>query len=174
MKHNVFVIVTGIYLLSSTAYAQTAYVGIGAGSARYYDNILDDTDTGLNIYGGIKFNEYFGLELSYTDFGKQEDEFTSVYTFDVSVEVVGLGFSAVGFLPISDNLGLLGKLGVIDLEADLTFDAHPESKDGSDLFYGIGAEYRLSEQFSFRSVWEIVVANRADFDMLSINAQFNF
>jgi OOP family OmpA-OmpF porin len=168
------VIATGIYLLSSTAYAQNAYLGIGVGSANYSDNNLDDSGTSFNIYVGIKVNEHIGLELSYVDFGKQEDEFTSVYTFDASVEATGLGFSAIGFVPIRDNFNLLGKLGVIGLEADLTLGANHESDDGYDLLYGLGAEYRFSERLSIRGTWESILLENIDFDMLSINAQFYF
>jgi OOP family OmpA-OmpF porin len=174
MKYHLCVIVTGFFFLSSTTYAQNPYLGIGVGSASYSDNNLDDADTGFTIYVGTKVNEHIGLELSYTDFGKQEDKYTSVYTFEASVKATGLGFSAIGFVPISRNFILLGKVGVIALEADLTLGTNSESDDGYDLLYGLGAEYRFSKQFSVRGAWEFIALEKIDFDMLSINAQFSF
>ncbi|MEJ2405870.1 MAG: outer membrane beta-barrel protein [Candidatus Thiodiazotropha sp.] len=99
-----------MFLLSSAAYAQGGYFGFGIGNATYSEDDFDESNTGFNFYGGFRASENFGVELSYTDFGKQESNY---YGYDASVEVTGLSLSAVGFLPVSDNVDLFGKIGLM-------------------------------------------------------------
>jgi OOP family OmpA-OmpF porin len=182
-----------MFFLSSAAFAQNAYMGIGMGLASYsesyseldtdgyFDYSFDDSDTGFNIYGGLKFNEYFGFELSYTDFGKQNGSM-SIYDYlydvggiyDASLEVSGFGVSVVGFFPLSDDLNLFLKAGTFAWDVDLSVGPYSGSDDDSDLLFGFGAEYRLNDQFSLRGAWEMVDVEGADLDMLSVNAQINF
>jgi OOP family OmpA-OmpF porin len=151
------------------------YLGFGIGSANYSENSFDDSDTGFSIYGGIKANEHFGLELSYTDFGEQEGTFTFFnYTYDTDVKASGLGLSVIGLLPINDNFNLFVKAGMIALGIDVGIASFSVSDDSSEPLFGFGAEYQLTDQFSLRGAWEMVDIEGADLDMLSINAQFNF
>ena len=110
MKESLRLALLGMSFLSPAVFAQGAYLGAGFGTANYSEDNFEDSDTGFNFFGGMRFNENFGIELSYTDFGKQEDRF---YGYDASVEVTGLGLSAVAFLPVSENFDLFGKLGLL-------------------------------------------------------------
>jgi OOP family OmpA-OmpF porin len=180
MKKYFRVAIIGTFFLSTATFAQNGYLGFGVGSASYSEGPIDDSGTGFNIYGGYKANENFGFELQYTDFGKQEGTYTYYNnTFDTTAEISGLGLSAVGFLPFSDSFDLFLKLGVFAWDIDgsienASFGSHSGSDDGSDLLFGLGAEYQLSEQFSIRGAWEMVDNEDGDLDMLSINAQLNF
>lgn len=171
MKKSLRIALLGMSFLSPAVFAQGGYLGAGFGTANYTEDEFDDSDTGIKFFGGLRSGENFGVELSYLDFGKQEANF---YGFDASVEITGVGVSIVGFLPINDDFELFGKAGVLAWDVDVTLDSYTASDDGSDLFLGFGASYRLAEQFAIRAEWEFVDLDGADLDMLSISAQFNF
>lgn len=161
----------GMSFLSNAVLAENGYFGFGVGSATYTEDDFEESDTGLNIYGGVKANQNLGLEVSYMDFGKQEGNY---YGYDASVEATGIGFAAVGFLPLSDNFDLFGKVGLLAWDVDVSLGGLSGNDDGSDLLFGFGAVFQLSEQFALRGAWEFVDLDGADLDMLSINAQINF
>ena len=171
MKKGLRLALLGMGFLSSAVFAQGGYLGAGFGSANYSEDNFEDSDTGLNIFGGMRFNENFALELSYMDFGKQEDSF---YGYDASVEVTGLGFSVVGILPIDEKFEIFGKLGLFSWDVDVTLDSYKTSDDGSDAMIGLGAAYHINEQFDIRAEWNVIDVDGADLDMLSVGAQFNF
>lgn len=171
MKKYLTLAVATTCLISSTAFAQGGYFGFGVGSATYSEDDFDETDTGLNLYGGARVNENLGLEVSYTDFGKQEGDY---YGYDASVEVTGLGFSMVGYLPLSNEFDLFGKVGLMAWDADVELGPLYGSDDGTDLLFGFGATFHANEQFSLRGAWEFLDLDEGDLDMISINAQFNF
>ncbi|MGD9164703.1 MAG: outer membrane beta-barrel protein [Chromatiales bacterium] len=180
MKKQVSVAVFGTFFLSPAAFAQNGYLGIGLGSASY-SAFVDESDTGFSIYGGFKANEYFGLELQYTDFGTQLGTSDTYFKlFETTVEISGLGFSGVGFLPLSPNFDLFLKAGVfawnVDESVDSTVSIGSDSDDGDgyDPLFGFGAEYQFTDHFSIRSAWETVNVEGSYIDMFSISAQLNF
>ncbi|MEJ2463774.1 MAG: outer membrane beta-barrel protein [Candidatus Thiodiazotropha sp.] len=171
MKKYIQIAFMGFCFLSSAVYAQSGYFGFGVGTANYSEANFDESDTGLNIYGGFLANENLGFEISYTDFGKEEGNYLG---YDASVEVTGLGLSAIGFLPLSNDFNLFGKVGLMAWDADIGLGPFSDSTDGSDLLFGFGATYQISDQFSLRGAWEFVDLDEGELDMLSINAQINF
>lgn len=171
MKKQLSLALLSLSLLTPAVQAQEGYFGIGLGTASYSEDDFEESDTGLNLFVGFTPNENIGLEISYTDFGKQEGDY---YGYDASVEVTGLGFSAVGFLPVSDNVDLFAKVGMLSWDADVELGSLYGSDDGTDLMFGFGATIKLSEQFSLRGAWDFVDLDGGDLDMLSINAQINF
>ncbi|MGD9170543.1 MAG: outer membrane beta-barrel protein [Candidatus Thiodiazotropha sp.] len=183
MKYYGSAALLGMLFLSPAAFAQNGYLGFGMGLANYSDRNSDgyldysfnDSDTGINIYGGQKINEYFALEMSYTHFGKQEGSF-SFYdtTYDTNVEVFGFGVSVVGFYPVSDNLNLFLKIGTFDWDVNVNIDSVSGRGNDSELLLGFGGEFRFTKKFSLRTAWEMVDIEGADLDILSVNAQFNF
>ncbi len=54
----------GFRILSNAVYAQSGYFGFGVGTANHSEDHFDESDTGLNIYGGLLANETLGLEIS--------------------------------------------------------------------------------------------------------------
>ncbi len=171
MKQHLALTMAGMFLLSPAVYAQGGYFGLGIGTATYSEADFDESDTGLNIYGGLRASENLGFELSYSDFGKPEGNY---FGYNASVEVTGLGFSVVGFLPVSNNFDLFGKVGLMAWDADVTLGPVSASDDGSDLLFGFGATYHFNDQFALRGAWEFVDLDEGELDMLSINAQINF
>ncbi|MDW7748882.1 outer membrane beta-barrel protein [Halomonas sp.] len=153
------------------------YLGAGIGHASLDNDSLDqlddagystdDSDTGYKLFAGYQFNPNFAVEASYLDFG----EFTAdaaitdgvnVASESVKAEAEGFGFALVGKLPIQNGFSVHGKLGMIAWDGDAydtvkvngqTFIDTKLSADGTDPFYGIGAEYEI-DRIMMRAEYE--------------------
>jgi OOP family OmpA-OmpF porin len=115
-------------LAQPTAGIRTApawYVGAGAGVS-YYDlksedrNLVpsiatqgfDSTGFGWKLFGGYRFNQYFGLEGSYTDLGNTSGGLRyAAHSWNVA---------AVGRVPFGTGFYLQGKLGAAFTRAQST------------------------------------------------------
>ena len=171
MKRIAMCLLAGSALLSQGAFAQNAYLGAAIGSTSYSEDGFDETDDGFKLNAGIRINENFAIEGNYIDFGRPEGPF---YGIDSSVRVDGFGLSALGIMPISDEFELFGKVGLFGWNADIKVGPFSSTDDGTDVIYGFGAAYRLSDQLSLRAEWEFVDLEGGDLDMLSIGAQLDF
>ena len=117
----------------------------------------DDSDIGYKVYAGYQFNPNFAVEASYVDFGKFEANATVMagepIAANASASIDGFGFALVGKLPIQNGFNVYGKLGMVAWDADLDVNlnslsgdfATSDGEDGSDPFYGIGAEYEINQ-----------------------------
>ncbi|SFU51532.1 Opacity protein [Polaromonas sp. YR568] len=111
----------------------------------------ESKDTSYNIYGGSYFNNNFGLELGYTDFGK-------VNRGGGQTEAEGINLSLVGRLPLSNSFNLLGKLGTTYGRTRVS--ALPASglASGNEsdwgVSYGIGAEWAFTPALSAVLAWD--------------------
>ncbi len=141
---------------SSSGYSMYApgsgYVGFNAGRSRYGDRtpglggfINDRNNNAYSLYGGSYFNNNFGLELGYNDFGR-------VNRFGGSTTANGISLSLVGKVPLGQTFNLLGRLGGSYIRTDVS--AAPASgvaggRDSRfDVSYGIGAEWNFTPAWS--------------------------
>ena len=157
------------------------YAGAGIGSTTIGDDDLDDTgfddsDTGFKVFGGYTFNQNFGVEVSYFDFGEGSAE---AGNSSVSVGVTGLAASAVGRLPINDMFAVFGKLGFASYDVDLDFSNVPGFGNGhlsdsdSDMIYGVGGALSFGGNFEARLEYEALNID-GDASMISISGLFRF
>ena len=72
----------------------------------------------FKVFGGYDFNQNFGVEVSYVDFGEAS---ISEAGDSLSVGVSALTASAVGRLPVSDMFTVFGKLGFASYDVDVDF-----------------------------------------------------
>ena len=127
------------------------YVGLNIGPSDYSLGngfgpfSSDKHDTVYNIYTGSFFNNNFGLELGYTNFGK-------IDRAGGTTKAQGINLSLVGRAPISPSFNLLGKLGTTYGRTEVS--AFPDAgvasgrETGFGVSYGLGAEYVFSPQLS--------------------------
>lgn len=140
--------------------AEGPYLGAGIGQAKVDNDTLDsleqagantdDSDTATKLFAGYRFNPNFAVEASYLDFGDSTASASSGSdSANLKLGIDGFGAALVGRLPIQGGLSIHGKLGMIAWDADLSgsvFDngqsyQASSSEDGTDPFYGVGAEY---------------------------------
>lgn len=129
----------------------SGYVGLSVGKSDFaLDNGIgifgsDQGDTSYGIQAGGYFNNNFGIELGYTDFG-------TVNRAGGSTSADGINLSLIGKMPLNPSFNLLGKVGTTYSRTDVT--AHPfsgvasGSESGFGLSYGIGVEFVFTPQLS--------------------------
>ncbi len=127
------------------------YVGFNAGETDFGLNngtglfSNDRKSTAYNLYGGTYFNNNFGVELGYINFG-------TVSRGGGSSKAEGLNLALVARAPLSESFNLLGKLGTTYARTDVSSQPGSGIPSGSDngfgLAYGIGAEYAFNTQIS--------------------------
>lgn len=152
------------------------YAGAGAGLAHIEIDEsgvdFDSDDLGWKLFAGYRFNEYFGVEGGYVDFGDQDDSFAGT---NVKVDAYGWDLFAVGFLPVAEDWDLFGKLGVIAWDADVKALGQTEGDDGEDLAVGAGAAWHVNETFSLRAEFEYFDIDDTDeVWLLSLGGSFRF
>jgi len=175
---------TALLLTSAIPLAAQAgpegYVGASIGNARLDDNFggfLIDTDTNAyNFIGGNQFNENFGIEAGYLNFG----DFTQ--SVDLGgllsrTDITGDGWTlgATLALPLTNNLSLFGKGGVFYWDADISIDGFSIDTPGDDNpYYGAGLKVDLGDRFSLTGDWTVYEFDVVETDVISIGFNYRF
>ncbi|CAH0991546.1 Outer membrane protein A [Sinobacterium norvegicum] len=119
---------------------------VSAGAADLFVNEIKRDDTGYNFTGGYQFNQYFGVEASYYDFGSVSRSYGDV---NAKAKANAWGFAAVGTLPISEQFSLYGKLGASQFNSELKYSDDIGTAKYSDkdftAYYGIGASFAVTQ-----------------------------
>lgn len=139
-KNAAFAVAT--LAVSSLAFAQTGYVGIGAGESSTDVNSGTSRDTSYKLYAGYDFNKNWGIEGAWSDLGKPS--FPQGDARETAWSLAGKGM-----LPINDRFGLFAKLGATRNKRDLGGD-----NSRTDLLAGVGAEYNFNRQVGLRLEYE--------------------
>ena len=179
-----------LLLTSSYVFAEDGkfYIGASGGQADYDSKItgltgtskLDEEDTAWKIYTGYRWENNFGLEIQYADFGEVSisgnngDQFTdgkgtalvfAINNAKIYSEVKSYGIAASYSFPLHENFSLFGKAGIHrwDLEtADNASGSYPD-EDGTEPFGGLGAEFSY-ENFALRVEYERYKIDSDDID----------
>jgi OOP family OmpA-OmpF porin len=152
LKKIMFVaMLTAIFISSTYAKEKKAYVGLSLGQSDY-----SDTDSGLSkpigydIFVGYKFNKYVALEGEFRDFGKAKKTENLVET---SYTLTEAGISVIGSYPIN-KVSLFAKLGmhswILNYENTGPGFSRTGTESGTNMFYGIGADYEITKRVSVR------------------------
>ncbi len=126
---------------------------------------FDADDNSYKIFFGFRFLKFFGVEGEYVDFGEFEDA-------GVKFEATSFSAYAVGALQIW-RFDLFAKAGLASWDQE--FKSGPGSDDtGTDIAYGVGGAFRITERVWVRAEWEVFEVDDADLDMASLGADFRF
>lgn len=161
--------------MTGTATAQNSlYAGASIGQATIDGcsglTNCDDEDTGWKVFGGWELNRNIAIEAAWVDLG----EFSgSIGESAVSAEVDGWVLAGKGMLPITEQFGVFAKLGMMMWDVDARGAASGLDDDGTDLVYGLGAQYMFTDQFGVVGEWEWYDIDN-DVDLFSIGALFKF
>lgn len=181
LKSSAALILLATLIGSFCAQAEDAgwYLGASIGRSSVDEDLdgatLDDDATAFRLYGGFDFNEYFGVEAQYIDFGTIEESASiGALTVNVDADANGFGLAGVGRLPLSEKFSLSGKLGFHAWDVDLTTNGIDDSDSDQDLYLGAGAEFRFAD--TWRVVGEVERYTLDDVDVLvfSLGARVRF
>jgi len=158
----------------------------GAAMSSIYDR---DLDTGFNVVGGYQFNDYFAIEGGYFDLGRFGYNAITVPagTVNGDISLRGINLDVLGFLPITENLSVFGRVGANYSEAKDSFsatgpititDPDPSRRDVN-YKLGLGVQYRLTPSLATRLEIERyrvddAIGNRGDIDQLSVGLVYRF
>lgn len=172
--------VAAMVLFGTTTYAADngIYLGASVGQSRVnFEESFEGQDldfeadsTGFKGILGWRFLDWLAVEANYVDLGSGDDK---VLGQRVESDVSGLSLSAVGFLPVGP-VDLFARVGAIDWDAELSGGGARAEGDGTDLAYGIGAQFRVWS-LSLRAEYErFDVEDLDDVDMVSLGVTWTF
>jgi opacity protein-like surface antigen len=117
---------------------------------------------GADMFLGMRFNENFGAEAGYSFLKKSHNVFTNAnnkYVLDVKMRNAHI--DAIGYLPVADDLELLGSVGLGRLSTkiqekfndrvlQLSNEEKKLTKTKTGIRLGLGAQYKLTENVGTR------------------------
>jgi OOP family OmpA-OmpF porin len=170
----------GLFSLSTQAADNGIYLGASVGqSSTEYDQSFegenfnfDASSTGFKAIAGWRFLDWLAVEGNYVDLGSGDDKLLGER---IETDIDGVSLSAVGFVPVGP-VDLFARVGAINWNADLEAPGLgiSGSDDGTDLTYGIGAQFRVWS-LSLRAEYEIFDISDADnVDMVSLGVTWTF
>jgi outer membrane immunogenic protein len=122
---------------------------------------------------GYRFSPYFGVEGEAT-FGIEDDTADFLGT-PVDVELdEQFGAYAVGFLPLGEQFDLIGRVGYATIDASGSVGPFQAGVDDDGLGYGVGAQWRFSDNFALRGDATRFEGDGEDADAFSISAMMMF
>lgn len=152
---------------SSSMSIKSSDIGIGSAGVTTSSVNKSESDTGYKLQMGYQFNRNFAIEGGYVDLGKfSGTNNTSTPSGSLRNDMSASGWTAmaVGFLPASENLSFLGKVGAIFSTAKynltttggMTTGGMPSSGSKSDIniAYGVGLEYGITKSLGLRAELE--------------------
>lgn len=201
LKRTFFtLLILTLSFFSTPSYSQSdLYGGIGYGATSTDTGItagtatLDEDDNGIKLFIGKQFNKNVAIEGLYVDLGEASvtgdtgDTFFiggTTYTFlvdngSLAAEGSLIGVNALFSHYLSKQTSLFAKIGVASWEVDATVSgsgvaSSTASNDGTDIFYGLGGHYKITDSWSVRGEYEIFNFDDDDADMISISAVKSF
>lgn len=173
MKNKVLLVAAIGMLASAPVFAGEGqkYVALDVGQSKASNTCngipagvsCKDTATAYRIAGGYGFNKNFGVEVSYSDYGKAKASGT-VLGVAVSADAGATAFQVVGTgeLPLSEQFSLTAKLGVAAISEKVTATAAfgpfvagmSATANNTNAVIGIGAEYAFTPAVSVRVNYE--------------------
>ncbi len=131
----------------------------GGGTATVDENAL-----GWKVFGGWMFTDNLGIEAGWVDLGDMNEGGVT------DVETEGFFAGALGVLPIGEDSGfsLHGKVGLYIWDQDINQASH----DGTDIAWGVGAKYRITDLIGIQLDWERY-NTKLETDMVSVGITLN-
>lgn len=145
------------------------YAGVG-----YTQFSAEDVDVGAATGRlGYKFHPNFGVEGE-ASFGIDEDTADNLGTpVDVELEDQ-YGVYAVGFLPLSENFDLIGRVGYVTVDAAASVGGFTAGVDDEGVGYGAGAQWRFSPNFALRADYTRLEGEEDGVDAYGVSGVWSF
>lgn len=159
-KLAVFMGAGALALAASTAHAletDQMYYGIDVGNTDYEATgggvTAEASSTGFRLRLGFPINESVNFEAAWVNQGEGDVDNGG----GAKLAADGLQFSVMGLMPTGDNMNLFGRVGLYMWNGELK-DAGVFSgtDDGTDIFFGVGLDYSVSDNMDIRVEYDIV------------------
>lgn len=130
---------------SLPALAGDYYVGADLARTRISD--ADLSGNGGSLFGGYRYNDSLAVELGYRRLLSKTLVEMGV---PVKLKANALQLSALGYVPLSTDLQLFGRLGANRIKAEGSAGGFRASDSETKLLVGVGLEYDLSKAVALR------------------------
>lgn len=180
MKRYVLAAAFGLAALSAQAAEGPAGWSVGAAVAfsdySLDSDDIDDSEAGMKLTAGYRFNDWFGLEGAYVNSGEiEEDLDTTQPGGDVELTVSGFTFSALAYAPLpSEDLQVFGKAGWYDFDQDLTGSGMDQNRGADGLTFGAGARISVADRWSIRAEYDWYDFDDAEFWTVNLGVDYHF
>ena len=135
----------------------------------------DDSDAikkngfAYGIQGGYNFDQNFGIEGGY-------NQLHSIKVGDKSASIHDIDILADGYLPIANNIDLVGKAGLTRIKASVTNgESNSATKTKPKIAFGIN--YTLQKNMSLQASYSRILASEEGInaiDMLGLSFNYSF
>lgn len=113
---------------------------------------VDDEDVFFSIGGGYNFNKMFAVEAGYTDLG--EVSISNIFGDYATISADGWYFGPRLTVELSPQIEGYARIGMLAWESTLTSNVgFSGTDDGTDVYFGIGAAFKISNQLSLGADW---------------------
>ncbi|HYD07933.1 MAG TPA: porin family protein, partial [Reyranella sp.] len=124
-------------------------------------NSCDDSTWGVKAFAGYQINRNFAIEGDAIKTGDIKANVTSGgFTADLRSDAYAFGANVLGIIPMNTRFSVFGKVGVsyIETEARVTVGGlnFVVGDDSTELKFGAGLLYNLSDRWALRGEWERV------------------
>ncbi len=119
----------------------------------------DETDAGWKILAGYRATPHLGFEIDYVDLDSAGATWSSL-------DLTGFGLAATFSALPSEQFSVFAKVGMWQWDAD------PFREDGSDLRFGVGAQFRFQNPVGLRTEWERFEVDDGEADLWSFGVTF--
>lgn len=159
------VLVSGLVFSAAASAEMAPYVGaelqLNNPKFKKMDTNLGNNDIeakkgrfGLGIYGGVKATENFGVEVG-ASFAKKATK-KNARNNDVTVKHSNIYVDAVGYMPVSEEVEVLGKVGLgrvkpkVSVANEVITNNDKVNKAKVGLRLGAGAQYKIDDNLAAR------------------------
>lgn len=165
-----FMALSTLSLIASADDATPFYVGLGLGHVSVdkgspnltssQNGFINGTDTALGLFGGYEFDQHFGVELGYHDFGTPTATRRTGFAFGTQCpasfscpKVSGISVEGLGRMELVPNLDGVLRLGVLAWNVGSPGSTLLKETSGNAFIYGVGVrrhfDYGLSVDVTY-------------------------
>ena len=149
---------------TSSGMTSNMYFGAHLANAQYKE--VDDSSAAFSLFGGYHLNEVLAIDVAYTNFGEAEKG-------GIKAEATAISLGILGKVPVKTDLTLFGKVGLAAWDIDVSPGSFSDS--GTDVYFGIGADYDISGTSAIRFGLDLYALNGdVDEDITSFSIGFIF
>jgi opacity protein-like surface antigen len=119
---------------------------------------------------GYKLNDTFAVEGAYQQF------FNVKFADGTSQKMAGVGLSAVGSMPVMNNVDAFGRLGIFSgrIENSNSSQLVKGAYERTHVLWGVGAAYKLTENWGLRGEYEGTQGNGDAEDIGAVSGGITF
>lgn len=154
-------------LTAAQAQSPGVYLGASWGAYSIKKSNLNDNDHVLKAVVGGQFNNWFGIEGSWTDFNRTNN---GGDRFDAD----GKGLSAVLSFPLSTASSVFAKGGQFWWNSDSSLGGALGASKGNDPFYGAGFKFGFNDHLALRLEAERYDVSDTHINTVTAGLEFKF